>query len=164
VRPDNWLSDITQTTWRSLEILSATCGDATGHRVALDEFDALLLAQFPDDPPHASSKLPIDNTAAVLWDKNNVVLEVPKNVRLALPVSHGHLLPSERGSSLKGGSLLHSCARRNGRAPVSLTARGGGLPVGLAARAWATRCATDHSGLTPAATGLTPAKIPSASA
>src|SRR4029453_2899707 len=72
-----------------------------GHRVALDEFDALLLAEFPDDPPNSSSELPIDNTASVLWDKNNVILAVPADVRLALPVSHENLLPSERGSSLK---------------------------------------------------------------
>jgi hypothetical protein len=61
----------------------------------------------------------------------HVILAVPADVRLALPVSHEDLLPSERGGSLKGGSLLHSAARRNGRASGSLTARGGGLPVGV---------------------------------
>src|SRR5439155_20113388 len=81
--------------------------------------------------PDTASELPIDDTASVLRHKNNVILAIPANVRLALPVSHENLLPSERGGSLKGGSLLHSAARRNGRASASLTARGGGLPVGV---------------------------------
>src|SRR5262245_14062288 len=99
-----------------------------GHGMALDQFDPLLLAQLPDDAPDTASELPIDDTASVLRHKNNVALAVPVDVRLALPVSHEDLLPNERGGSLKGGSLLHSDARRNGRASVSLTARGGGLP------------------------------------
>src|SRR6266568_4327232 len=99
--------------------------------MALDQFSSLLLAQLPDDPPDTSAELPIDDPVSVLRHKHNVILAVPANVRLALPVSHENLLPSERGGSLKGGSLLYSCARRNGRAPASLTARGGGLPVGV---------------------------------
>jgi len=102
-----------------------------GHGMALDQFNPLLLAQFPDDPPDTASELPIDDSASVLRHKNNVILAVPADVRLALPVSHENLLPSERGGSLKGGSLLHAAARRNGRASASLTARGGGLPVGV---------------------------------
>src|SRR5215475_13942897 len=102
-----------------------------GHGVALDQFNPLLLAQLPDDPPDTASELPIEDPASVLRHKNNVILAVPADVRLALPVSHENLLPSERGGSLKGGSLLHSAARRNGRASASLTARGGGLPVGV---------------------------------
>src|SRR2546427_8287602 len=81
-----------------------------GHCMALDQFDPLLVAEFTDDPPDASSALPIDNTTSVLRDKNNVILAVPADLRLALPVSHENLLPSERGGSLKGCSLLHSCA------------------------------------------------------
>src|SRR5678816_1368035 len=102
-----------------------------GHGMALDQFNPLVLAQLPDDPPDTASELPIDDPASVLRHKNNVILAVPADVRLALPVSHENLLPSERGGSLKGGSLLHSAARRNGRASASLTARGGGLPVGV---------------------------------
>src|SRR4030095_15890049 len=102
-----------------------------GHGMALDQCNPLLLAQLPDDPPDTASELPIDDPAAVLRHKKNVILAVPADVRLALPVSHENLLPSERGGSLKGGSLLHSAARRNGRASASLTARGGGLPVGV---------------------------------
>src|SRR5215471_6034024 len=102
-----------------------------GHGMALDQFNPLLLAQLPDDPPDTASELPIDDSASVLRHKHNVILAVPADVRLALPVSHENLLPSERGGSLKGGSLLHSAARRNGRASASLTARGGGLPVGV---------------------------------
>src|SRR5215831_14620524 len=105
-----------------------------GHGMALDQFNPLLLAQLPDDPPDTASELPIDDPASVLRHKNNVILAVPADVRLALPVSHENLLPSERGGSLKGGSLLHSAARRNGRASASLTARGGGLPVGVTPR------------------------------
>src|SRR5215471_17823813 len=105
-----------------------------GHGMALDQFNPLLLAQLPDDPPDTASELPIDDPASVLRHKNNVILAVPADVRLALPVSHENLLPSERGGSLKGGSLLHSAARRNGRASASLTARGGGLPVGVTRR------------------------------
>src|SRR5262245_33429834 len=93
-----------------------------GHGVALDEFDALLLAQLPDDSPNAAAKLPRVNTASLLWDNNKVIHAVSANVRWALPVSHENPLPCERGSGLKGGSLLHSWARRNGRAPASLTA------------------------------------------
>src|SRR5262245_49250924 len=102
-----------------------------GHGMALDQCNPLLLAQLPDDAPDTASKLPIDHPASVLRHKNNVILAVPADVRLALPVSHESLLPSERGGSLKGGSLLYSCARRNGRASGSLTARGGGLPIGV---------------------------------
>src|SRR5215468_2770959 len=102
-----------------------------GHGMALDQFNPLLLAPLPDDPPDTASELPIDDPASVLRHKNNVILAVPADVRWALPVSHENLLPSERGGSLKGGSLLHSAARRNGRASASLTARGGGLPVGV---------------------------------
>src|SRR5262245_33131224 len=102
-----------------------------GHGMPLDQFNPLLSAQLPDDPPDTASELPIDDPASVLRHKNNVILAVPADVRLALPVSHENLLPSERGGSLKGGSLLHSAARRNGRASASLTARGGGLPVGV---------------------------------
>src|SRR5215510_4204423 len=105
-----------------------------GHGMALDQFNPLLLAQLPDDPPDTASELPIDDPASVLRHNNNVIRAVPADVRLALPVSHENLLPSERGGSLKGGSLLYSCARRNGRASASLTARGGGLPVGV--REW----------------------------
>src|SRR5262245_20851838 len=104
------------------------------HRMALNQFDPLLLTEFSDDPPNAASELPIDDSASVLRHKNNVILAVPTDVRLALPVSHENLLPSERGGSLQGGSLLHSAARRNGRASASLTARGGGLPVGVTPR------------------------------
>src|SRR5262249_21528250 len=100
-----------------------------GHRVPLDQFYALLLTQLPDDPADPSAELPIDDPASVLRHKNNVILAVPADVRLALPVSHEDLLPSERGGSLKGGALLYAGARRNGRAPASLTARGGGLPI-----------------------------------
>src|SRR5215475_8599391 len=100
-----------------------------GHGMALDKFNPLLLAQLPDDPPDTTSELPIENPASVLRHKNNVILAVPADVRLALPVSHENLLPSERNGSLKGGSLLYSCARRNGRTSASLTARDGGLPV-----------------------------------
>ena len=46
-------------------------------------------------------------------------------------VSPEDLLPSERGSSLKGGSLLHVDARPNGRASARRTARGSGLPIGV---------------------------------
>src|ERR671939_1704597 len=102
-----------------------------GHGMALDQFTPLLLAQLPDDPPDTASELPIDDPASVLRHKNNVILAVPADVRLALPVSREHLLPSERGGSLKGGSLLYSYARRNGRASASLTARGGGLTIGV---------------------------------
>jgi len=102
-----------------------------GHRVALHQCDPLLLTQLPDDPPDTAAQLPIDDTASGLWHKNNVILAVPADVRLALPVSHENLLPSERGGSLKGGSLLQFDARRNGRASASLTARGGSLPVGV---------------------------------
>jgi len=102
-----------------------------GHRVALHQCDALLMTEFPDDPPDAAAQLPIDHTTSVLWDENNVLLTIPTDVRLALPVSHENLLLSERGGSLKGGSLLQLYARRNGRASASLTARGGGLPVGV---------------------------------
>ena len=51
----------------------------------------------PGDRPPALS---------VLWDENHVILAIPADVRLALPVSHEHLLPSERGGSLQGGPLL----------------------------------------------------------
>src|SRR4029450_10488176 len=105
-----------------------------GHGMALDQFNPLLLAQLPDDPPDTASELPIDDPASELRHKNNVILAVPTDVRLALPVSHENLLPSERGGSLKGGSLLQLYARRNGRAAASLTARGGGLPVGVMTR------------------------------
>src|SRR5215471_18832975 len=105
-----------------------------GHRVAFYQSDALLLAEFPDDPPDAAAQLPIDHPTSVLWDENNVILAIPADVRLALPVSHENLLPSERGGSLKGGFLLQFYARRNGRASASLTARGGGLPVGVNTR------------------------------
>ena len=103
----------------------------SGHGVTLDQFDPLLLTEIMDDPSDTASELPIDDPASVLRDKNNVILAVPADVRLALPVSHENFLPSERGGSLKGGSLLHFDARRNGRASASLTARGGGLPVGV---------------------------------
>src|SRR5262252_6800324 len=102
-----------------------------GQGMALDQCNPLLWAQLPDDPPDTASEVPIENPASVLRHKNNVILAVPADVRLALPVSHENLLPSERGGSLQGGSLLHSAARRNGRASVSLAARGGGLPVGV---------------------------------
>ena len=97
------------------------------HRVPLHQLKVLLLAQLPQQRPNPSSQRAIDDTASVLWDKNYVILAVPADVRLALPCSPGDLLASERGGSSKGG-LLHFCARRNGRAPGSLTARGGGLP------------------------------------
>ena len=47
------------------------------------------------------------------------------------PYSHGDLLPSERGGSWEGGHPFPFGARRNGRAFASLTARGGGLPIGV---------------------------------
>src|SRR5262249_15028268 len=119
--------------------------DVIGHRVAFDQFDTLLLAQLSDDTPDTASELPIDHPASVLRHKNNVILAVPADVRLALPVSHEILLPSERGGSLKGGSLLYSCARRNGRASGSLTARGGGLPVGVTIAGHPGRRAREHT-------------------
>jgi hypothetical protein len=99
------------------------------HRVPLHQLDTLLLAEVPDNPSDTTAQLPLDDTTSGLWDENNVILAIPADVRLALPVSHEHLLPSERGGSLKGGSLLQFYARRNGRASASLTARGGGLPI-----------------------------------
>jgi hypothetical protein len=45
--------------------------------------------------------------------------------------SHGALLPSTHGDALQGGSSGSCGARRNGRAFASLTARGGGLPIGV---------------------------------
>src|SRR5262245_3738538 len=102
-----------------------------GHGMALDQFTPLVLAQLPDAPPDTASELPLDDPASVRRHKNHGILAVPADVRLALPVSHATLLPRERGGSLKGGSLRHSAARRNGRASASLTARGGGLPVGV---------------------------------
>src|ERR1700704_1101377 len=101
------------------------------HRVALHQLDTLLRAEFPDTPPDTAAQLPIDHTTSGLWDENNVIRAIPADVRLALPVSHGNRLPSERGGSLKGGSLRQFYARRNGRASESLPARGGGLPIGV---------------------------------
>jgi hypothetical protein len=98
------------------------------HGMALDQCAPLLLAQLPDDAPDTASEWPIEDTASVLRHTNNVILAVPADVRWALPVSPEDLLPKERGGSLQGGSLLHSDARRNGRASASLTARGGSLP------------------------------------
>src|SRR4029453_14671129 len=100
------------------------------------QLDTLLLAEFPDNPPATAAQLPIDHTTSVLWDENNVILAIPADVRLALPVSHENLLPSERGGSLKGGSLLQFYARRNVRASASLTARGGGFPIGVPGKSW----------------------------
>jgi hypothetical protein len=54
-----------------------------GHRVALRQFDPLLLAEFSDDSPDAAAQLPIDHTTSVLWNENNVILAVPTDVRLA---------------------------------------------------------------------------------
>jgi len=94
----------------------------------LYQFDTLLSAQFAQNTPDTPSQLPIQDTLSVLWHDNYVILAIPSDVRLALLFSHGSLLSGERGGSLKGGSLLHFDARRNGRACASLTARGGGLP------------------------------------
>jgi hypothetical protein len=54
VRPDDWLSDITQTTWRSLETLSATGGYAT-----LRQQLALYQVYYNFCLPHASVRLPL---------------------------------------------------------------------------------------------------------
>ena len=98
-----------------------------GQRGTFDQCAPLLLAQVPQNAPHTSSELPIEDPAPVLWPKHSGILAVPTDVRLAWPVSPEDLLSSERGGSLQGG-LLHVAARRNGRASGRLTARGGGLP------------------------------------
>src|SRR5262249_33050115 len=91
----------------------------------------------PDDPPDAAAQLPREHPTSGLWDENKVILAIPADVRLALPVSHENLLPSDRGGSLQGGLLLQFYARRNGRASASLTARGGGLTLGVSrSRSW----------------------------
>jgi len=108
-----------------------TQGPMRGHRVAFDQFAAWLLAEVPEAPPDAAAQLPREHPTSGLWDENKVILAIPADVRWALPVSHENLLPSDRGGSLQGGWLLQFYARRNGRASASLTARGGGLPVGV---------------------------------
>ena len=51
-----------------------------GQRVTLQQFDPLLLAEFPDDPSDAPAQLTIDHTTSVLWDENNVILATPEMV------------------------------------------------------------------------------------
>src|SRR5215831_535912 len=75
---------------------AATQGHRIGHRVAFHQFDTLLLAECPDAPLAPASEWPIDHPTSVLGDANNGILAIPTDVRLALPVSHEHLLPSER--------------------------------------------------------------------
>src|SRR4029450_11666345 len=76
------------------------------HRMPLHHLDTLVLAEFAQDTSDTPPQLRIQDTLAVLWDKNYVILAIPADVRLALPFSHGSLLSSERGGSLKGGSYF----------------------------------------------------------
>jgi len=85
-----------------------------GHRVPLHQLNALLLAQFPQNPSNTPPELSINDPASVLWDKNYGILAVPADVRLALPFSPGDLLASERGGALQGG--LYDISEHDGTA------------------------------------------------
>src|SRR3989442_1196423 len=61
------------------------------------------------------------------------VLAVASATRRVSPCSLGAFFPSTHGGTLPGGHPYSCCARRNGRAFSSLTARGGGLPIGVRA-------------------------------
>jgi len=52
-----------------------------------------LPAQISEDSSDLFSHYPVDRPATILRNKHNVVLAVPFHVGLALPVSHGDLLP-----------------------------------------------------------------------
>src|SRR3989442_9129690 len=57
------------------------------------------------------------------------VLAVASATRRVSPCSLGAFFPSTHGGTLPGGHPYSCCARRNGRAFSSLTARGGFLPL-----------------------------------
>jgi len=78
-----------------------------------------VIAQQRDFPP-----------LSIPWHEHYVVFAVPSHVRLALPFSQLGLLSAELGRSRKGDRFSTPLALRNGRAPSSHAARGGGLPVG----------------------------------
>jgi hypothetical protein len=93
----------------------------------LDQLYIVLLTQLSEQLTNIAAQRPVDRTPPVLRHEYHMVSEVPFDVRLALPLSHGDLLPFEIGASSEGGHLLQLVARRNDRAFASLTAEGGGF-------------------------------------
>jgi hypothetical protein len=103
------------------------------HRMAFDQLDAHLVTEFPEDLADIFPERAKDCLLAVFWYDDKVVSAIPPDMALVLPFSHGVVSPSHGlGGSMTGETtLLFPNQRRNGRASSSLTARGGGLPIGV---------------------------------
>jgi hypothetical protein len=103
------------------------------HRMPFDQLDVHLGTEFPPNLPDVLPERAKACLLAIFWYDDNVVSAIPPDMVLRLPFSHDVVSPSHGlGGSMTGETtLLFPNQRRNGRAFSSLTARGGGLPIGV---------------------------------
>src|SRR5262249_45791172 len=86
--------------------------DLVWHCLTLHQFDILLTAQVPQDLADAPSEPSVQHLATVLRKDHDVILAVPLDMGLTLPILHGGP-PAPRGLPRGGPSHLHA---GNGRA------------------------------------------------
>ena len=103
------------------------------HRMAFDSLDAHLVTAFPKDLSDIFPERAKDGLLAIFWYDDNGVSAIPPDMALVLPFAHDVVAPLHGlGGSMVGETLsLVPYQRWNGRAFSSLTARGGGLPIGV---------------------------------
>jgi len=103
------------------------------HRMAFDSLDAPLGTEFPEDLSDIFPKRAKDCLLAIFWYDDNGVSAIPPDMALVLPFAHDVVSPLHGlGGSMVGETIsLVPYQRWNGRAFSSLTARGGGLPIGV---------------------------------
>src|SRR5499433_1978673 len=71
--------------------------DMIGHAVSFHQLYAALAAQVSQDPTNLPPQFPVEDTLAVLWDDDDVILAFPPDMGQTLPVVHRVLLPVPAG-------------------------------------------------------------------
>jgi hypothetical protein len=112
---------------------ASTKGHRSGHRLAFDHLEAHGLTAFPEALADRLPERAKDGLLVLLWYDDNGGAAIPPDRAVVVPCSHGVVSPSHGlGGSMTGETpLCFPDQRRNGRALSSLTARGGGLPIGV---------------------------------
>jgi len=103
------------------------------HRMAFDQLDAHVVTAFPEDLADIFPERAKDCLLAIFWYDDHVVSARPPDMALVLPFAQDVVSPLHGlGGSMVGETIsLVPNQRWNGRAFSSLTARGGGLPIGV---------------------------------
>jgi hypothetical protein len=97
-----------------------------GHCMTFHDLHPLSLTQLSQNPPDLLSQTPVYRAPTILWHEHTMILAVLFHMRLALPISHGDLLPVWLIGRRPSTTPQDTPERQN---LYESTPRGSGLPV-----------------------------------